>query len=173
MKIFITGRPGSGKSTTLYKIVKNLKEKFKVGGIFTPEVRDGMKRIGFEVFDIFTGRRQIFASVNFKSRLKVGKYFVDLEKFEEIAIPALEFAFESCDVVAIDEIGKMEFLSENFKVLLGKILNSDKILVATLYIGYVKDFKNLGKLYFLERGQSDFLSMKISDEVIRFFERRL
>jgi nucleoside-triphosphatase len=55
MKIFLTGKPKSGKSTVLIKIIENLKErKMKVGGIVTPEVLESGRRIEFAVKDVFS-----------------------------------------------------------------------------------------------------------------------
>ena len=50
MKIFLTGRPGSGKSTVLMKVMERLEAKgLKIGGITTPEVRAKGRRVAFRV----------------------------------------------------------------------------------------------------------------------------
>lgn len=147
MKIFLTGRPGIGKSTVFKRIIDELKQRgLKVGGIVTPEIRENGKRIGFEVIDLFSGKRGILATVKYKTKIRFGKYFIDLESFEKIAIPALNFASENCEVIGIDEIGKMEFFSERFKQKLEEILESEKIVIAVLHRNFVERFKRYGKV---------------------------
>lgn len=147
MKIFLTGKAGSGKSTVLAKTIELLKGKgLNVGGIITPEIREKGKRIGFYVKDVFSQKMEVFASIDFKIHPKIGKYGVDLASFEKIALPAIDFGIEKCDVVVVDEIGKMEFLSEKFREKIFSLVMLDKPLIATLHISLVKEFKKFGEL---------------------------
>jgi nucleoside-triphosphatase len=146
-KFFLTGKPRSGKSTVLIKIIKLLKDrKLKVGGFVTPEIVENGKRIGFSVMDVYSGKKEILASVEFKTGPKLGKYRVSVENFERIALEALEFAVRECDVICIDEIGKMEFFSLKFKKKLLEILKSKKVTIAVLHRNFVNEFKNYGKI---------------------------
>ena len=172
MKIFVTGRPGSGKTTTLLKCFDYLSKKYKVGGILTLEVREFGKRIGFEVLDVYSKKREIFASIYYKTNKKVGKYGVEIEKFDKIFLNAIEFSIKECQIIIIDEIGKMEFLSNNFVIFLEKILNSDKILIASLHLNFVDKFKNYGKIYYLDFGKSDIISKEICSEVEKYLESK-
>ena len=78
MKIFLTGKAGIGKSTVFKRVVDELKQRgLKVGGIITPEIKDKEKRIGFEVVDLFSGKKGILATLKYKTKIKFGKYFIE------------------------------------------------------------------------------------------------
>ena len=152
MRFLVSGLPGSGKSTLILRLIDFLKEKnIKVGGIISPEVRKENVRIGFKVVDLLTLKEKLFASVNYKTNYKVGKYCVDVKLFEEIAIPALEIAERECKVIAIDEIGKMELFSKKFEEKVKEILGSNKIVIAAVHRNYLNGYKKYGKLFWLER----------------------
>jgi nucleoside-triphosphatase len=156
MKIFLTGLPGCGKSTVLMKVIELLKEKgLKIGGIVTPEVRVGNKRVGFAVRDIYSGKEGILASVDQKTGHRLGKYRVNLKSFEEVALPALDFALKECDIVAIDEIGRMEFFSEKFKEKVYEIVLSNKPLIAVVHRNYVEKFRDFGKMIVVTKENRD------------------
>jgi nucleoside-triphosphatase len=147
MRIFLTGYPGSGKSTVLMKVIELLKQKgLKVGGFVTPELRERNKRVGFCVEDIHSVRKGILASTEVKTGPKLGKYKINVKEFENIALKALDFAVENCDLVAIDEIGKMEWFSEKFREKIIEILNSEKPVIAVLHRNFVNRFKKYGKV---------------------------
>jgi nucleoside-triphosphatase len=147
MKIFLTGLAGSGKSTVLIKTIELLKSKgLKVGGFVTPEIREKGRRKGFYVKDVFSGAMEVFASVDFKIGPKLGKYCIDTTAFDKIALKAIDFALENCDVIVLDEIGKMEFFSENFKKKLGALMLVEKPLIAVLHRDFVDQFKQSGKV---------------------------
>lgn len=147
MKIFLTGKPRSGKSTVLEKVIILLKEKGKkVGGFITPEIREKGKRIGFFVKDIFSNEMGILASKDIKIGPKFGSYGINIEDFERIALKAIEFALKECDIIVIDEIGKMEFLSEKFREKLTQVLLSERPLVAVLHRNFLEKFKDFGKV---------------------------
>lgn len=124
--ILITGPPASGKSTLIADAIRGK----NVGGIHTPEIRKDGERWGFKVIDLHTGKEAIFASIEIKPA-EVSKYGLDIEAFEKVAIPAIEWALESADIVAIDEIGNMEVHSEKFKQLVEQSLDAKKV-VATI-----------------------------------------
>ncbi len=147
MKIFLTGKPGSGKSFVIEKIVEKLKQKgIKVGGFITPEIREGGKRIGFCVKDIYSNEVGILASKDIKIGPKFGSYGINLEDFERVALKAIEFALNECDIIIIDEIGKMEFFSKNFKEKVAQLILLEKPLIAVLHRSFLGKFKDFGEI---------------------------
>ncbi len=135
-KIGITGLPGVGKTDTLIKIVKDLEESgYRVGGMVTEAIIENNDRVGFYVMDWQTKERKIFAHVDFDTGERVGKYGVDVKVLEEIGVPAIERAIadESIDIIIIDEVGKMEMLSERFCKVVIDALDSDKPILLTLH----------------------------------------
>lgn len=149
--ILLTGPPASGKSTLIRELVRDK----EVGGICTPEVRKDGERWGFKVVDIKTGKEAVFASVEIKPAV-VSKYGLDLEAFEKIAVPALEWAILNSELIVIDEIGSMEIHSEKIKLLIEQALDTKKVL-ATIsfkskddFIEKIKQRKDV-KLHYLTR----------------------
>lgn len=134
MKIFITGMPGSGKSTVLMKIVERLKiEGFNVGGIITPELRVRGRRTGFKVVDLLSGREGILASVNQLTGPQVSKYRVNLNDINEVGVNAIKNALKFADLIIIDELGPMEFHSRQFLDVVKDALKSKKPLLASIH----------------------------------------
>ncbi len=156
MKFLISGPPASGKSTLVVKLIEFLKKKnIKVGGIISPEVREGRIRIGFKVVDLLNLKEKVFASIYYNTNYRVGKYFVDVDIFEDVAIPALEVAEKECRVIVVDEIGKMELFSKRFEDKVKDILKSNKIVIAVVHRNYDEEYKKYGKLIWLERDKWD------------------
>lgn len=125
MKIFLTGKPGIGKTTVVKKLVSLLKDK--AIGFWTEEFRDieTNKRQGFKVITT-EGKTATLASKSLNSPFRVGSYGVNIKDFEEIVIPLLETAIKKRDrIILIDEIGKMELFSDNFIDLVKKIAFND------------------------------------------------
>jgi len=127
--ILITGLPGIGKTTLIKKLSEALKPLHPVG-FYTDEIREGGVRKGFELVS-FDGTQQILSHVDVKSSFRVGKYRVDITGFEAF-LEAIDFLGPASRLIIIDEIGKMECLSEKFRIFLNAILNSDKPLIATI-----------------------------------------
>lgn len=132
----------------MLKVIESLKAKgIKVGGVLTPELREAGKRVAFLVKDVHTGAEALLASTQHRSPYKVSKYYVSIKNFERIALPALDFALKGCKVTVVDEIGKMELLSQVFKQKLEEILKSDKLLLATVHRSYALQYARYGKLF--------------------------
>jgi nucleoside-triphosphatase len=147
VKFFLTGRPGSGKSTLIRRCVDQIRGLgFTVGGISTPEVRRGGQREGFGVTDLWSDRRGILAGTGGDSSFRVGRYGVDLASFESVALPALDYAERHCDVVCVDEIGPMELFSEAFQSRIDKLIEGPKPIIAVIHRRYAEKYGRYGTL---------------------------
>ncbi len=134
--ILVTGKPGIGKTSILRRTVKELKNrKYEVGGMICREVREGGVRVGFEIMDLSTETRGWLAHVNQPTGPKIGKYHVNLTDLEVIGVGAILDAIQNADVVAIDELGPMEFSSIAFSKALVKAVESNKPLIGTVHYG--------------------------------------
>jgi len=132
--LFMTGSPGTGKTSVLLKTIEVLKARgYGVGGMVSREVRTCGARVGFEILDISSGRRGWLAHVNQKHGPRIGKYRVNLEDLDNIGAEAIANAVENADVVAIDEIGPMELHSERFKEAVKKAVESGKLVIGTIH----------------------------------------
>ncbi len=167
VKIFLTGRPGIGKSTILIKIIEELKRNEKnVCGFVTPEVRENGRRIGFKVLDISTNKSIWFARVDvYPNSTKFGKYSVFIKQFEKFLDEVFKTK-EDCDIIVIDEIGKMEMLSEKFRKLIFEFMGTSAKTVCVLHRGFVKQFKKFGKVFEVTFSNRNNLSQKILNFLI-------
>jgi nucleoside-triphosphatase len=129
-KILLTGRPGVGKTTVVKKVAEGIRDR--AGGFYTEEIREKGKRKGFLIRTL-RGECGILAHVNHHGPFRVGRYGVDVDRFEEIVASCLESAVEKDEVIIIDEIGKMELFSHRFRQLVEKMLASDKMVLAVIH----------------------------------------
>jgi nucleoside-triphosphatase len=75
----------------------------------------------------------VLAHVDFPGPLRVGKYAVDVEAFEAVALPALSGPGPK-GVVVIDELGKMELASNAFRKAVEAAFEGDAPVVATVHL---------------------------------------
>lgn len=155
MNILITGKPGIGKTTLIKGIIQKIGEK--AGGFYTEEVREDGQRIGFQIKTL-DGKIGMLSSTNIKSPYNVGKYKVDLESFENIALPAIENALRNSKIIIIDEIGPMELFSTKFKDMVLKALDSSNHVTATIkHKGskFIDKIKSRDDVILLDLNQTD------------------
>jgi len=131
--ILLTGNPGVGKTTIIRELAGRLLPA--AGGFFTEEIREGPKRLGFKVRDIYSGREGTLSHVKTKSKYHVGRYGVNLDDFESVGVRALDEALRRQGLIIIDEIGKMELFSQKFKEKLVEVLDSPHRVIATIQRG--------------------------------------
>ncbi|HWR83816.1 MAG TPA: nucleoside-triphosphatase [Candidatus Deferrimicrobium sp.] len=127
--LLITGLPGVGKTTVIRKLAEAL-QPLRPVGFYTDEIREGGIRKGFRLTGL-DGSVGILSHIDFASRFRVGKYGVDVPGFERF-LQAIDFASPDDQVVIIDEIGKVEFSSDMFRQVMTQLLDSEKIVVATI-----------------------------------------
>jgi nucleoside-triphosphatase len=133
MRFLLEGRPGVGKTTVARRVVTLLQARgVAVAGFTTQEIRRGPRRQGFAV-ETIDGQQGTLAHVELPGPPRVGRYGVDLEAFERIALPVLEEAPES-GVVVIDELGKMELASAPFRTAVSRLFEQEVSLVATVHV---------------------------------------
>lgn len=140
--VLITGIPGVGKTTLVQNILIQLKP-LKTAGFYTEEIRESGIRKGFELVDL-NGQRSLLSHIRIKSPYRVGKYGVDVVRFNEF-LDTVDFLAKKTELVVIDEIGKMECHSEKFTSLMRQILESDKKVIATIARkggGLIAEIKN-------------------------------
>ena len=160
--ILITGIPGIGKTTIIRKISRELKE-YNPAGFYTAEIRERGIRKGFKLISL-EGEKSLLSHVAIESPYQVSKYGVDISAFENF-LDSVNFEDPSHKCIIIDEIGKMELIYHKFKNLLKNLLNSDKLLIATIALkgkGIIQDIKNREdvKLFKITKSNRDRLSAK-------------
>ncbi len=129
--IFITGKPGCGKTTLIKEILKEL--KIPAQGFFTEEIREKGKRVGFKIKTL-NQKEGILAHKDLKSQFRVSKYGVNLKDLEEIGVKELEKGLEKEHLLIVDEIGKMELFSQRFKDIILRSLESKNKVLGTIMI---------------------------------------
>ena len=132
MRVLVEARPGAGKTTAVVRLADRLRSAgLSLAGFLTEEIRERRLRVGFRI-ETFDGGRGVLAHVDLPGPPRVGKYGVDLEAFERLALPALEPP--AGGVTVIDELGKMELASERFREAVTALLDADVPLVATVHV---------------------------------------
>jgi nucleoside-triphosphatase len=135
-KIGITGLPNVGKTKTLVKVIEFLEESgYNIEGMITEPIIKKKKRVGFYIKDWQTNEKEPFAHIDFDHKDKVGEYGVNISILEKIGVNSIEKAIfdNKIDIIIIDEIGKMEMLSERFCEVVIEALDSDKPIMVTLH----------------------------------------
>jgi nucleoside-triphosphatase len=129
----LTGLPGSGKTTAILKIADRLMGLgVRVGGMYTQEIRERGRRIGFAIKRV-GGGEGILAHIDLRSGPRLGRYVVNLNDLEGVGVVAILEAMEKADVVVVDEVGPMELYSEKFGQAVEKLLTSSKHAILTVH----------------------------------------
>jgi nucleoside-triphosphatase len=130
LNLLVTGRPGVGKTTLLERVLEQLRGSLCLAGFTTAEERDPSgQRTAFRILTA-EGKQAELARVGLRSTVQVGRYGVNLQAFERLAL--LELARRDVDLIVIDEIGKMECASERFRHAVLDALEATVSVLATL-----------------------------------------
>lgn len=134
MKILLTGRNRSGKTTLLLKLIGRANNK---RGLVAQEVRKDGERIGFDLVDS-EGNTSPLARTGKQTPYPVGRYFVDVEALDSFIEPL--FTFGPKELLYIDEIGQMQLYSSRFKELVTEYLDADNDCICTITSIYEDEF---------------------------------
>ena len=125
----LTGQPGTGKTSLIKQVIAVT--DIDVGGFYTEEIRIRNIRTGFRIVTL-DGREAILSHVDFHKRFQVGKYGVDINALNEVGVTSILKAVEGSNLVIVDEIGRMELLSEDFRNAVQTIIESSKRTLGTI-----------------------------------------
>lgn len=132
MKVLLEGRPGVGKTTLIVRLADLLRAAgVPLAGFVTREIRHDGRRMGFAL-ETLAGEEGILAHVELPGPPRVGKYGVDLQALERLAVPALLQASADA-VVLVDELGKMELASPAFRKAVEALFTGPLTVVATVH----------------------------------------
>lgn len=159
--VLFTGSPGCGKSTLIEKIVR--KSQRPRTGFFTREIREKGHRVGFSI-ETLEGKQGVLAHIEIDSRCKVGKYGVNIDDIDRIAVPSMIPDNED-QMVVIDEIGKMECFSIPFKETLVRVLESKNSVLGSIalkgdpFIVKISKRKDVHLIRITEKNRDIFIDM--------------
>lgn len=178
--LFLTGRPGVGKTTVLLRTIEKLrKQSLKIGGLISREIRKDGIRVGFKIIDLDSGREGWLAHVRQSVGPKVGKYRVCMEDLESIGVDAILRALRNADIIVIDEIGPMELFSRSFRKAVVEALNSEKMILGTIHYriktSFIAEIKEREDVAIIEvtRENRENLPEDITREILRTHKKQL
>lgn len=157
--LFVTGRPGIGKTSVLLRAVEELKTKgYRIGGMLSREVREKGVRVGFEIVDFRSGQKGWLAHVNQPVGPKVSKYRVNSNDLDIVGAGSIRDATKNAQIILVDEIGPMELFSQAFRKAVFEAMNSGKPLLGTIH------FKARDPLINLIRSREDTKIVEVTHE---------
>jgi len=129
--LLLTGRPGVGKTTIIKAAVEILGES--AGGFYTEEIRGPGGRTGFRLVTL-DGQETVMAHVNLRGggRPRVSRYGVDVGAIDRVGVVALRRAMTDRQIVIVDEIGKMELFSGQFRDVVIQAVGGLRPVIATV-----------------------------------------
>ncbi|MFV5994167.1 nucleoside-triphosphatase [Streptomyces sp. NPDC056231] len=133
-RILLEARPGAGKTTALRRLAALLPTRAATG-FTTEEIRQSGARVGFAL-ETLAGRRQVLAHVDLPGPPRVGKYGVDPDVMERLALPSLRSAATDeapGRLVLIDELGRMELACTAFRDAVEALFAAEVDVVATVH----------------------------------------
>jgi nucleoside-triphosphatase len=127
--VLITGPPGIGKTTLIKHLLRDLIPVI-VRGFYKESILENGVIKGFR---LITARlhEQILAHVYFESPEKIENFGINIEGLNNIVKNELNLK-NGAELYIIDEIGRMECLSDMFCGNLRQILDSDIPLIASV-----------------------------------------
>lgn len=136
--VLVLGPQEIGKTTLVKRILD--RGHFKAGGYYTRPVKEGFFRTGFELVPLPEGSGVPILLASTKMHPgwnRLGSYTVDVGSIDDRMVPRLHEAIleRDTELVVLDEVSRMECLSERFRQAVVDCITSDKSLLATVSTG--------------------------------------
>jgi nucleoside-triphosphatase len=111
------------------KVLERLPPEVRPSGFFTAEIRESGERVGFTITTL-DGRTGVLSHIRIGGGARTGRYGVDVKGFEGLVLPLIEAG--RAGLYVIDEIGKMECLSQAFCDAVQILLDSESPVLGTV-----------------------------------------
>jgi nucleoside-triphosphatase len=184
--ILLTGEPKSGKSYLLSKLIKSFlkNNKIKMKGIISSELQFNGIRVGIKIKNINKESEKLMAikifknkKYNGKNNKHLGSYQVDVNALEQIALPVFN-DLRGCNLLIIDEIGKMELFSKKFEKQIKELFSKKQKLLILAIVPISNDIPLVKKLkekkdtevFQLSKTNREGIYQKIRRRVTKFVE---
>lgn len=168
----LTGKPRAGKSTAIKRIIQKVGLEY-FGGFYTEEIRNLTNRTGFNCVTL-NGETIRIANIDSESSIRIGRYGVDVEAFENIALKAVKLSLETKRITVIDEIGFMQMLSAPFEKMIHEVISSSQhIIIGTICVDShpsIDKIKKLSgiKLYHLNEENRELITEIVVNDILKF-----
>ncbi len=153
--VLITGIRGVGKTTLVKRLAHDL-SMLIIRGFYKEEIVEDESVKGFRIVS-FDFNEQILAHIYIEGPDRIAGFGVNINGFEKFILPQFE-DLRRTELIILDEIGKMECLSEKFCRLFDDLLNAAIPVIATYSRHSAFKFKDLKK-----RKNTTFLQMTMSN----------
>lgn len=169
----LTGKPRVGKSTAIKRLIQQMGPEY-FGGFYTEEIRNSTDRIGFQCATL-NGETSRLASIESESPHRVGRYGVDIDAFENIALTAVRQSLATKKVTVMDEIGFMQMLSASFENMIHEVISSGQyVILGTICVDShpgIDKIKNLPgiKLYHLSEENRELTIKTAASDLLEFW----
>ena len=153
-KFLLTGEPKAGKSYLLNQLIESFKKNksIKVRGFISDEISFDGVRIGISMRDITTHKTELMAvkifkkeKYNSKKSHKIASYQVNTKALENVTLPVFRDK-SPCNILIVDEIGRMELLSKKFEKEITKLFSKNHPYTIIAVVPYATDVKYVEKL---------------------------
>lgn len=134
MKILLTGKPRSGKTSLFANLIDKVEAK---QGLMAVEVVRAGARVGFDVIDNL-GHTTPLAHVGARTPFPVGRYFVQVDNLNALIAALPEPKPEH--LLYCDEIGQMQLYSSRFQQLAQDYLSCPQDFIGTVSAIYKHPF---------------------------------
>lgn len=135
MKVLLTAPPSTGKSTVIESVVRGF-SGYAMGVIAREVIDLSGVRCGFEVVDSRGNSEQFMTlATDCSDQLdtKIGRFSVDIESLESIALPELSAALaRNAHLLYIDEIGRAQAKSLPFLDVVRQAIDSRQNLLGSI-----------------------------------------
>jgi nucleoside-triphosphatase len=128
----VTGEPGIGRTTIIRQVVSTM--RLRASGFYTEDLRTSGEREGFRIVTL-DGEMGLLAAAGHSGDVQVSKYGVDVGELERVGVAALLRALERGHTMVVDEIGKMQLFSREFRQTVLQAVRSGHPLLGTIMRG--------------------------------------
>ncbi|WP_079912749.1 nucleoside-triphosphatase [Paenibacillus sp. 32352] len=140
---------------------------------YTEEIHNLTNRTGFNCVTL-NGENACIANVDSESSIRIGRYGVDVEAFENVALKAVKLSLETKRITVIDEIGFMQMLSAPFEKMIHEVISSSQhIIIGTICadshpsINKIKKLSGI-KLYHLNEENRELITKTVANDILKF-----